>query len=108
MNAPLEEPQLPTNEELHHALQRIQVLEEYVAANRKKIKDTRAITVLLAFFLPAFVFTGEAQFGEKNLINIKSRDIDTGDLVSLLGFGLAGVGAISYEEVLDRIKKSKG
>jgi hypothetical protein len=104
----MNEPELPSNEELHQALKRIEMLEEFVATNRKRIKDTRAITVLLAFFLPAFIFSGEAQFGEKNSINIKSRDIDMGDLVSLCGFGLAAVGAISYEDVLAFLKKSKG
>lgn len=105
-------PELPSNEDLHKALERLTALEQYVETNvpknSKRIRDTRAVTALIAFFAPVILFSGEFHIGDKVTANIKSRDIDAGDLISLVGFGLATIGVVSYEDVLSWIKKSKG
>ena len=102
MNLP---PDLPSNEELHKALERLDAVEATAAKNAQRSRNAWAIAVLAVFAIPFFLFTGEVEFGEKFSAKFKSRDIDMSEFVSLLGFGLMAVGAIGHEELLALIKK---
>lgn len=101
----MNEPELPTNEELHQALQRLDAVEQTAAQNAKRSRNAWAIAVFAAFSVPFFLVTGEVELGEKFSAKFKSRDIDVSEFVSLVGFGLMAVGAVSYEELLALLKK---
>lgn len=100
-------PELPSNEELQNSLKRLDRLEERVEKNGQRSKNAWAASVLAGFGLLAVLFSGEVNFGEKFTLNIKTRDIDTGDLVSIGGFGLLAVGAITWEELLGLLNRPK-
>ncbi len=87
------------DDEIAQMRDRIQALEHYAESNRRRIRNGKALNALLAVITPFFLFSGEFHFGEKWGGNLRSRDFNTGDAISLLGVGLTALGVISSDEL---------
>lgn len=100
-NAPQEQNQEPISsiEEIAQLRNRIQALERYAESNRRRIRNGKALNALLAITTPFFLLSGDFHFGKEWSANLKSRDIDAADAVSLMGVGLTALGVITSEEL---------
>ena len=91
--------------EIEELRSRIESLEKFAASNRERIKNSKALNALLVVCVPLIFITADVHFGEQWSGSFKSRDIDTGDVASLLGIGAAAIGVISSEQLADLIKR---
>lgn len=95
------------NERIESQDARIESLEKFATSNRQRIRNSKALNALLVVCVPLVFITGDIHFGEKWSGNFKSRDIDIGDIVPLLGLGAAALGVISSEELAAFLTKRK-
>ncbi len=100
-NLPLPEPdQEPTSSnEIEQLRSRIQALEHYAESNRRRIRNSKALNALLVVLTPLFFLSGEFRFGKEWGGNVRSRDFETNDAISLVGVALTALGVISSDEL---------
>lgn len=108
---PNQEPTSLSEEDLRSLIEqqqvRIESLEKFAAANRERIRNSKALNALLVLLVPLLLFTGDFRFGDKWEGTLKSRDIDLGDIAPLLGLGAAALGVISSDDLLSFLTKRK-
>jgi hypothetical protein len=107
----LTDPDLPTKEEWQQAKAEMAELREYSKDNRHRIKNNRALCVLVAVVSPLFLFSVlfsvNITFGEKLSGNFQSREIKLSDLVPILGLAGTALGVVGADEIAGFLKKSK-
>jgi hypothetical protein len=105
-NLPEKENQLSLSEieELRSLVQaqnaRIDALEKFAANNRQRIKNSKALNALLVVLCCPLIITADFQFGDKWTGNLKSRELDTADILVFVAIGSAAIGVISVDELI--------
>lgn len=93
-----------SEEELKTELQRLRA---EVSANRRRIRNSRALTALLSVCVPLLFFEADLHLEEKVTGTVKTRNLDIGELTSLLVVGLGAIGVISGDEMLSLLTRTK-
>ncbi len=79
---------------------RIDSLEKFAANNRQRIKNSKALNALLVVLCIPLIVTADFQFGDKWVGNLKSRELDTADILAFVAIGSAAIGVISVDELM--------
>jgi hypothetical protein len=96
-------------EELRSLIQaqnaRIDFLEKFAANNRLRIKNSKALNALLVVLCIPFLISADFQFGDKWSGNVKSRQLETTEILIFVAIGSAAIGVISVEELIGFFKR---
>lgn len=101
-----ENPISSNEDELAQLRAELQSLKQYVHSNRRRIRNSRALNALLVVLVPLFFLNADFHFGKEWGGNVRSRDFDAGDAISLAGVALTALGVVSSEE-LEQIFRRK-